>query len=264
MKPLPQAQLDLLRSLREAWAEEPILVIGAAALDCHLGLSWRRTHDLDLSVAVEPADAATTLAGLGWRHDPGAPQRWTTPAGGFVDILPISSERIEEGSLQWPGDSTELTLIGFRLAFADAGPLVVAPGTEVGLASLRSLAVLKMAAFLDRPWERDSDLEDLAQLLSRFLPADAEERWQGRALDLEYEDVGAYELGRQLGTRVDDPERRLILSFLDSAGDLDDPLAIAARMAARAPLRWRDPGAIRNRLAALRLGLTDGRREPGP
>ncbi len=120
-----------------------------------------------------------------------------------------------------------------------------------------------MAAFLDRPWERDSDLEDLAQLLFHFLPADADERWQGRALDFDYDDVGAFVLGRQLGARVDDPERRLVLRFLDAAEDAMDPSSILLRMAVRAPLRWREPDAIAARLAAFRLGFEEGRREPG-
>ncbi len=258
MKPLHQDQTEVLRAMRVAWPEEAILVIGAAALDCHLGLSWRRTHDLDLSLAVEPADAAATLQQLGWRQAPDPPQRWTTPGGGYVDVLPASAEQIRQGSLRWPDGSAELSLVGFRLAFADASSIPVGEGAEVGLASLRSLAVLKMAAFLDRPWERDSDLEDLAHLLFHFLPTEAEQRWQGRALDFDYDDVGAFELGRQLGALTDEAEQRLVRRFLASAQDTADPLMIHARMAVRAPLAWREPGAIAARLAAFATGFAEG------
>lgn len=136
MNLLSQDHVDLLRAMREAWPREPILVIGAAALDCHLGLSWRRTHDLDLSVAIDPASYAAALEQLGWRQDSDSPQRWTTPSGGFVDVLPTPPELIRQGSLRWPGRCNELSLVGFRLAFDDASPVGLAPDTQVGLASL--------------------------------------------------------------------------------------------------------------------------------
>lgn len=121
----------------------------------------------------------------------------------------------------------------------------------------RSLVVLKIAAYLDRPWERESDLADLAHILESFLPPDADARWGSEVidLDLDYEDVGPYLLGAQLAEVVDGSESAVIRRFLSSIEDGADGLATLGRMARRAPAGWRDPGILRARARAFSRGF---------
>lgn len=127
------------------------------------------------------------------------PQRWIVPDGSIVDVVPGHPSLIAQGRFRW-SDGAEMNLVGLRLAFADATAVEIAPGLAVRIASLRSLVVLKMAAYLDRPWDRDSDLADIAHILFAFLAPDTEERWKDENLELglDFDDVGPFVLGQQL------------------------------------------------------------------
>jgi hypothetical protein len=105
-----------------------------------------------------------------------------------------------------------MNLFGFRLAFADAIPVEVGPTANIRVASLRSLVVLKMSAYLDKPWDRETDLADIAHILQAFVGLDADERWSPEVvdLDLDYEEVGPYLLGTHLAPSERIPESALI------------------------------------------------------
>ncbi len=260
MSPLPDGSVAALRALTEIWDRDRFLVIGASALACHLGLSWRGTRDLDLSVSSEPDNLAEDLEALGWRRQ-GLLQRWRTPDGTLVDVVPATPRIIQEGGFSWAEGGPRMSLAGFRLAFADARPFEVQPGFVVRVASLRSLVVLKMAAYLDRPWERDNDLADLAHILAGFLGIDAEERWSERiiALDLDFEEIGPFVLGEQLGPLVDPIEREVVLGFLARLEDPSDPLRTLYRMARRAPPGWSDVDRLGPRLLVFRRAFESTR-----
>jgi len=266
LRRLPERQVAALRALRAIWSEDRFIVIGAAAVACHIGLAWRGTADLDLSVAAGPDAYAGDLQALGWRRERGAPQRWTTPAGGLVDVVPGAAALVRRGGFAWPEGGAEMSLVGFRLAFADAAPVVLAPRLRVRIASLRSVVVLKMAAYLDRPWERETDLEDLAHILSRFLADDAPERWSDEIVDrgLDFEDAGPFLLGAQIGGLADRAERGLIRRFLAALDDPGDRLSTLSRMARRSPAGWTDPDRLGLRWGAFRAGFErPGRRGRG-
>ena len=57
--------------------------------------------------------------------------------------------------------------------------------------------VLKMSAYLDKPWEWETDLADIAHILQAFVGPDADQRWSPEVVeqDLDYEEVGPYLLG---------------------------------------------------------------------
>ena len=150
-----------------------------------------------------------------------------------------------------------MNLVGFRLAFTDAVSVELASGSAVRVASLRSLVVLKIAAYLDRPWERDSDLADIAHILSEYVASTADQRWSDEILELglDFEDVSPFVLGKELGALVDSAERHLVQSFLSAIEDPEDRLSTLPRMAARAPAGWTDPGRLRMRLLAFRRGF---------
>ena len=260
MNPLPERHVAVLRELRKLWPEDRLLVIGAAAVACQIGLTWRGTVDLDLSIATGLAGYAGKLQGLGWRRERGASQRWTTRKGDPVDVIPGAPALVRRGALSWPEGGVAMSLVGFRLAYADSVPVALSPRTKARVASLRSLVVLKMAAYLDRPWERETDLGDMAHMLSRFLPDEAAERWSDGVvgLGLDYEDVGPFLLGEQIGGLVDRAERRLVRRFLEALHDPDDRLATLARMSLMAPPGWRAPERLGHRWLAFRRGFESG------
>jgi predicted nucleotidyltransferase len=78
-----------------------------------------------------------------------------------------------------------MNLLVFRLAFDDAVPVEIIPAIRVPVVSLRSIVVLKMSAYLDKPWERDTDLADLAHIFPAFVAADADARWSPEVIDLD-------------------------------------------------------------------------------
>lgn len=257
MIPLPERHVAALQSLRAVWDAERFIVIGAAAIACHLDLRWRGTVDLDVSVAAGPEDYTRDLERLGWRRETGVQQRWIVPDGSIVDVLPGGPDLVSRGGFTWPDGSARMNLVGLRIAFADAVPVELSQGASVRVASLRSLVVLKIAAYLDQPWERDSDLADIAHILSEYLAPDADERWSDEIINagMDYEDVSPFALGKQLGALVDEAERGLITGFLAALDDPGDRLNTLPRMAQRAPVSWKNPDRLRLRLAAFRRGF---------
>jgi predicted nucleotidyltransferase len=114
-----------------------------------------------------------------------------------------------------------------------------------------------MSAYLDKPWERETDLADIVHILQAFVGPDADERWSPAVveLDLDYEDVGPYLLGTQLAAVAAGSESELIHRFLGSLEDDADGLATLHRMARRAPAGWQDPESLRSRVHAFSLGF---------
>jgi len=248
--------IRVLRALERIWGSHRFIVIGAAAVGYHIGMSWRGTLDLDLSVTAGIDEYAADLQGLGWRRDQNAPQRWYLPEDVIVDVVPAEPSSVHAGRMVWPDGGT-MNLLGFRLAFADAISVEIEPATHIRVASLRSIVVLKMCAYLDKPWERETDLADIAHILQAFVGVDADERWSPEVveLDLDYDDVGPYMLGTQLAAVVNKSESALIRRFLSSLEDDADGLATLRRMARRAPAGWRDPDSLRSRVHAFSRGL---------
>ena len=259
------AHVPVLRALGEIWGPDRFIVIGAAAVGYHIGMSWRGTLDLDLSVAAGLDTYGVDLEGLGWRRDAKSPQRWYSPDELIIDVVPAEPDAVRTGSFVWPDGST-MNLRGFRLAFADAIPVAIGPTTNIRVASLRSIVVLKMSAYLDKPWERETDLADLAHIFQAFVGPDANERWSPEVvdLDLDYEEVGLYLLGTQLAAVVDGSESELVHRFLRSVEDDADGCATLGRMARRAPAGWRDPESLRSRVREFGRGFRRSRlADPG-
>ena len=231
-------QASALRTLRETWDEDEIVIIGAAALRYHLGHEWRETHDLDLSIATSVERHAAVLADLpGWARDSRMEQTWMAPDDVRIDIIPVSVESMAAGVLVWPESEFRMSLTGFGLAFAHGESTEVAAGVSVLVASLPAIVVLKMAAFLDRPAERERDLVDLAVILERAVSPDDEDRYADQVFDadLSYEEAGPFVLGRRVAAAVGERDRQLVSDFLRNAEDPDAPPFVLERLSALGP-----------------------------
>jgi predicted nucleotidyltransferase len=259
MNPFSGPQLVALRQLRGAWRPEQFIVIGAAALGCFLEMRWRRTADLDLTVAVTLAEVSAVLGALpGWVRDPRVEHRWRVPGEAAIDVIPAGPELLRQGEILWPKSGQRMELVGFRLPFAHGVPIEVEPGSVVRVAPLPVLFVLKAIAALDRVAERERDLADLAHILEGFEPADPEERFSPAVFEakLTYEEVGPFLLGREISVIVNEAERERVEAWMRAAATEEGPGGLQPRLLAMGPAAWRrSPHDLLRSLDAFGRGL---------
>jgi predicted nucleotidyltransferase len=260
MNPFLPDEIEVLRALVRTWPNAKMVVLGAAALRCSIPMSWRTTEDLDLAVAASIEDATAALSFLpGWSSDPRQEQRWRTPSGIAVDIVPASDDALARGHIEWPRSGFRMSLLGMRLAFEHAMALSVAADLEVRVAPIHVISVLKMVAYLDRPDVRAKDLGDLAHIMYGYLGDDSDRRFSVEVPDdlTEYEDVAPYLLGRDVGAVVDPEERRRISAFVNTIDDEARGPGLLARISILGPPAWRDPDAVLERIRAFRRGMEE-------
>jgi predicted nucleotidyltransferase len=180
---------SLLAALRRA-KKPRFVVIGAVALDHHVPLA-RRTGDVDLAIVAEADEIHALLTKHGWEADKRKSQRWRDAGGHEIDVLPATPRLLRAGSVDFDGEST-MSLVGFDLAleYAEGVPLL-GTDVEVEVASLATIVVLKMTAWLDRPQQRLRDLGDLAFVFEKVLGDFDERRWEAPLADVQPDQQGA-------------------------------------------------------------------------
>lgn len=136
-------------------------------------------------------------------------------------------------------------------------------GHRVSIAPPAVIAVLKMISYLDRPHERQRDLEDLAHLFDEYVGADDDRRFdEGLGLGLDFDLVPAYLLAKDIGALVHADAHAIaaIQDFLEAAES-----TASADLRRRGPAAWRrDDAAVEERVAAFRRGLGDGQAKARP
>lgn len=259
---LAPAQVRALHALRTACPDLRCVLVGAAALGFHLPLP-RSTADLDLAMLVAPDDLDELLVPLGWVRDPRMLQRWRAPDGVLADVLPMSDALLRAGELRFGGDDFVMSLVGFDLAIEHTVLVPLADtGVDIEIASLSALVVLKLVAWLDRPYERTKDLADLAHILAHALPADDERRWDPAhpvfLSGLDHEFQSAFFIGGEIAGIAKPLHHRAFAQFF---GRMSAPNGIDFGLLLR---EARDIGHDREtrmeqRLAAFRQGLDSKR-----
>lgn len=243
---------ELLVRIRESPGSPRVVLIGAAALVCQIPLG-RETGDVDLAIAAEQPFFNAVLHGAGWSQDKHAKHRWRHDDGdSVVDVLPATARILQAGRVRLEGDDREMNMVGFDLALSSTIEGRLYDGTVVAVASLPALAMLKMVAWLDRPYDRVKDLGDLAHILDRSLDDDDPRRWEEPLADRDSDEQSPFFVGIQLGALIQARHREEIERFFVEI----ERRAWLATMAAQARWVGRDPEAIaRQRLAAFRAGL---------
>lgn len=131
-----------------------------------------------------------------------------------------------------------MNVVGMRLAISSKIH-VEDGGLRVPVAPVPLVVVLKMAAYLDRPLERERDLEDLAWLLEKYLADDEDRRFSDPVLDAGIVDevVGAFLLGFDVGAAVagEKSERELVGVFIAKVLDQGDRHSTLDKIARFAP-----------------------------
>jgi predicted nucleotidyltransferase len=223
MMPLSSVQLDAIRTLRTACPEARIAIIGATALAFHLAMTWRMTADIDLILAVSDLELESVVSAIpGWQRDPKHQQRWNAPNNVRIDLVPAPPDALERRRLVWTKTKEEMNLGGIRLALES--PLSqLAPGLCIGIASVPVIAILKMAAYLDRPAARAKDLQDIAYILSEY-PTNDDDRLYGDDIfsnGFDDRQARAFVLGREIRALVDEDDRKIVHGFIETISNGD-------------------------------------------
>ena len=256
MKFTPTEEKALAR-LAQLWPNTRFAVVGASALGCFLEMRWRKTNDLDVTVAVDIDEFPAGLDQVGWNRDPHLDQCWYTPDGLKVDVLPAGGVLNGNTTLVWR-DGHEMNMVGFRLPFVAGEQVPLASGEHILVAPPPVVATLKMIAYQDRPFERTRDLEDLAYILNDYPNADDQDRFSDAVYKahLDFDQSGPFVLGSRIRSIADATEIPFVRRFIAKAQDSSDKDATGARMLAQAPPTWqRDDQHLQKLLTALVVGL---------
>ena len=258
MTPFTPEQIDVLQSLVRLWSPERFALVGASALGCFMDMRWRKTQDLDLSLAASLEEYPARLDLLpGWSPDPRFEHRWLAPSGVKVDVIPAGPELLKRGEFTWPRSGRRMSLLGFRLTFERAVPVHVTDDLTVRVAPIPVVVVLKMIAYLDRPGERRRDLEDIGYIFEGFVGPDAKERYSDIVFErgLTYEEVSPFLLGQEISGIVNAAEREAVQRFLMASEDESHASETQAWMLRLSPPAWhREPEQLIQRIDAFRRG----------
>lgn len=250
MNQLTAAQLDALRTLQAAYPDAEIAIIGASALAFHLDMTWRKSVDLDLVIAVSVTDLDSSRL-PGWRRHPKLEHSWKTDQGVFVDLVPAPSDALDAGELVWPASGHRMNLTGIRQALKSS-KTHLGPNLSIAVASVPAIALMKMSAFVDRPYERLKDLKDLAHTLNEYPSLDDDSLFSDemRAMRLELGAARGFVLGRRLRELTDERDREVVDAFLQKVSED----VHWSRFVENSPWRY-DEDELRRRLDAFGEGF---------
>ena len=228
---LTESQARDLRSLRElchARGSEAV-IIGAVAYQIFFEDVERKTHDVDVAVALDLDEFSVLVEDLrrhGWRRQHRREHRWRSPNNSIVDLLPAGARLRAAGEIVWPESGFSMSLAAFDHVFEDSIAVEVAPGLTFKVAPPAVLALLKMAAYLDDPQIRRKDLDDLREMFTRY-EAESDRVFSEVVFEAELTDIefaGAFLLGRDVRAIASQEDSSLVVSFLDrlQGDEMDD------------------------------------------
>ena len=257
----------------------PFFVIGATARDMIMQLGYnievpRATVDIDLAFQVPSWQAFEKLKGSLITSGPFTKTK-TTHRLLFqnripIDIVPFGSIEQSDSTINWPPEyDIKMSILGFEDAYEDAILVRVknAPKVEVLVASLSSLAALKLIAWEDRVTGREKDAHDLRFMIRHYLDCDNAERLHSKHTDLvgddfDYDLAGARLLGRDLAALLGQEARKAVQSLLlkQTEGDRDRYLLVEDMSLGDAEKSFQENLKL---LKALLHGMRDNTKEQG-
>jgi predicted nucleotidyltransferase len=254
---LSPEQVEALRTLRAAFPEARIAfpeariaLIGASALGLRMDLTWRNSADLALAIAVGVAELdATKLPG--WQQHPRLEHRWKTITGVVLDLIPAPPQALASRELIWPKSGQRMNLAGIGLAL-DADTSRLDADLSIAVPSVALIALLKMAAYTDRPDDRVKDLKDLGHVLEGYPSLDEDRVYSPEIFDegLDVPQSQAFILGRELREICAAEDRAIVEQFLQLTADG----AGWSRFVSLSP--WpNDEERLRRKIEALRMGF---------
>lgn len=257
--------VDFDRAAREI-ALEPCL-IGAGAIQLGGDLTWkvrlaRTTRDWDFAVRVESwpryEELASALCTRSFRRAREA-HRFLHARGGTLDVVPYGDLEHPPGSLEWP-DGLRMNTTGF-CALEEHHALLSIERLELRAASIPAIVGLKLLAYADRRPGILRDIQDVHVMLQQAEDCAPEARIAAEALErlrsgeLEFSEVGAYLLGRDVGRTFTNEQLAPMSRVLAAAGDAGDR-TVGDVLHLDGGSRGQREAVIR-RLRSFRLGVED-------
>lgn len=262
-RPLDPITVEVLSAVDSAARDLAIgyFVAGAMARDIVLpnvsGIDTiRATRDIDLAVHVSGWDHFDALKmrlidSHGFSMGNGAAQRMYYWSAYPVDLVPFGGVVENDGNIKWPPDhAIVMNVTGYNEALDRIVRVEIKPGTVVPVASLASLAMLKVFAWVDRGHRDRKDAQDLALLLRSYAKTLDPDDLHGSeaavlaAVDYEYERAGARLLGKHIrqiaaadtvGELLNHLEReptrnRLTIDMAQALRQSEDPVDLADQL----------------------------------
>jgi hypothetical protein len=152
-EPFTPEQRDALCRVVDTWPDSKLVLIGAAALGCHVSMTWRRTNDIDVTIVADIATVTAQLRAIGFTRDPKREHRWRAHNGVVFDVLPVTRDAIARRELEWPESGFVMTLPAFDLLLVHTIRFEIDPTHSIDVATIPTIVVLKMAAWQDQPYE---------------------------------------------------------------------------------------------------------------
>jgi predicted nucleotidyltransferase len=221
-------------------------LMGAAARDlllrhAHNIAPRRLTEDVDFAVMVGDWNAfeelrSALIASGDFTSRPGpATHRLRHSSGLPIDIVPFGGIERADRTIAWPPDQDEIfDCFGAREAFVATIAVLLPEGTQVRVAPIPALALLKATAWQDRKHTHPGrDAPDLLLYLRTYLDCGNLDRATSEHSDLftaenyDYELAGARMLARDLLMLLDGAGVNRLLEILRPEADEEGSLLLA-------------------------------------
>jgi predicted nucleotidyltransferase len=185
-RPVEPITLSVIRKIHKASQALgfPVFLVGAMAriilLENIFGLSaGRATVDVDFAFALDNWEQFRTLKAFlvenaNFEESRHLAHRLLMQLPGLehkykVDLIPFGGIETSPNTIAWPPDmDVMMNVAGYSDALAAAVTVEVGPGTNIAVASLPGIAVLKLFAWADRGQENPKDAIDLVSLLRSY------------------------------------------------------------------------------------------------
>lgn len=258
----------LVRLVGAAADDLPYFITGATARDLILQYGYgsdaaRKTHDVDFAFMVEawPAFEALRsrlLATGKFAAAPGNAQRLQFDTGMVVDLIPFGAIERPDRTIAWPpSGAVVMSVFGFREALAATIPVLLPERITAQVVSLPALAILKIAAWMERRYvQPGKDAYDLWLILRHYLDAGNRDRLYTEAAqllergDFDYEAAGAWLLGHDMARLLAADAKTKVGTLLEQESNPNGALALVGDMRA-------DPDAAVALLHALTRGFME-------
>lgn len=237
-----------VRLVGEAAGDLPYFIAGATARDLVLQYGYgidtaRKTHDVDIAFMVETWRAFEAL-----RADLLATGRFTAAqdnahrlnfvSGAVIDLVPFGPIERADRTIAWPADGADvMSVFGFKEALSATILVMLPDRATVPVVTLPALAILKLAAWMDRRYTQPGkDAYDLWVIMRNYLDAGNNDRLHtdgARLLkrdDFDYEAAGAWLLGHDMARLLTGDPKTKVSALLARESDPKGPMSLIGDM----------------------------------
>ena len=261
----------LVSQVQAATQGAPWFLAGATARDLLLQYGYgiptgRETRDVDFAVMVETWEIFQTIRGRliatgDFAEIRDTLHRLESGSGITVDLMPFGAIERPDRTITWPPDrTTVMSVFGFREALSATISVSLPGGMEAPVVSVAGLALLKLAAWVDRRYTSPrKDAHDLALLLRHYLDVGGVERLHSDAThlldedDFDYEMAGAWLLGRDMTQLLSPDGWQRIAGLLEEEANPKGHLGLIGDMPIQSDLALR-------LIQGLKRGFLENRR----